>query len=135
MPVHGIGVDVLHLTRISSLLKRQSPSKFALRILSTEEYATFSTFPSSDDQRRTRFLAVRWAVKEAAYKALYPVRPTWKELTYRSLVDGVKPTLMYDPGASQSPNSGGSTKVWPGKLHVSVSHDGDYVFASVLAEV
>lgn len=68
----------------------------------------------------------RWAVKEAAYKALYPAaKPTWKELTYRSLGSkpGPKPSLIYMPS---------STKI--GRIHVSVSHDGDYVLAQVLVE-
>jgi holo-[acyl-carrier protein] synthase len=72
-----------------------------------------------------------WGVKEAAYKALYPaVSPTWKELTYRGL-DGEegsrKPTLTYHPLLPYE-----SKKV--GRMHVSVSHDGDYVLTSVLVE-
>jgi len=71
-------------------------------------------------------------VKEAAYKALYPVvRATWKDLTYRSITQGQnghKPALLYRPVLLEE-----LTKV--GKMHVSVSHDGEYVFASVLVEV
>jgi holo-[acyl-carrier protein] synthase len=69
----------------------------------------------------------RWAVKEAAYKALYPVvKPTWKELTYLRLREA-KPTLEYCPMARDE-----RSRV--AKMHASVSHDGAYVFASVLAE-
>ena len=72
----------------------------------------------------------RFAVKEAAYKALYPVaRPTWKELTFLSFGSsspGSKPKLDYTPMASLG------SKV--PKLHVSVSHDGEYIAATVLAE-
>lgn len=70
----------------------------------------------------------RWSVKEAAYKALYPVlKPTWKELTYRGLQGRIKPTLKYHPVVPEE-----REKV--GKIHVSVSHDGDFVFATVLAQ-
>jgi len=66
-------------------------------------------------------------VKEAAYKALYPMyKATWKELTYASFDDRrqLKPTLIFHPT-----NSG------PGvNLHVSVSHDGEYIATTVLAE-
>lgn len=73
-------------------------------------------------------ISVRWCVKEAAYKALYPtVRPTWKELAYRGLSDGRKPTLTYLPVDTESLKRVGQT-------HVSVSHDGDYVYSSVLIE-
>jgi len=71
----------------------------------------------------------RWAVKEAAYKALYPdIKPTWKELTYLGLSPyGEKPTLSY---GSPSQNSGKKF----GSMHVSVSHDGDYTVAYVAVE-
>lgn len=75
---------------------------------------------------------ISWAVKEAAYKALYPTcRPSWKDLTYRSLIEGRdpdKPKLLYTPSRRDE-----SFK--EGTLHVSVSHDGEYVFTTVLAEV
>ena len=67
-----------------------------------------------------RFLTVRWAVKEAAYKALFPLyRPTWKDLTVSK--DCGKPSLKFES----------CPRV---KLHASVSHDGEYTVASVLAE-
>lgn len=70
-----------------------------------------------------RFLTVRWTIKEAAYKALFPLyKPTWKDLTVSKVpADGGKPCLAFE----------GSAKV---KLHVSVSHDGEYTIANVLAE-
>lgn len=69
----------------------------------------------------------RWAVKEAAYKALYPLRPTWKELTFTSFdpKTGSKPTLIFHPSGSPGPHP---------RLHVSVSHDGEYILAHVVAE-
>jgi holo-[acyl-carrier protein] synthase len=57
------------------------------------------------------------------------VSPTWKELTYRGSNEesGVKPTLKYHPFLPYE-----SRKV--GRIHVSVSHDGNYVLATVLVE-
>ncbi|KAF9498409.1 4'-phosphopantetheinyl transferase [Pleurotus eryngii] len=122
MSIVGIGVDIVHLPRISALLARRG-SKFPSRILSSNELSSWPNVPS-DETSRSKFLAVRWAVKEAAYKALYPMfRPTWKELTYRSLTDGRKPEVIYHCDSATSIS-----------LHVSVSHDGEYVFATVLAE-
>ena len=73
----------------------------------------------------------RWCIKEAAYKAMCPtVQPTWKELTYRGLngsVHGRKPALIYHPSAAAE-----SSKIGP--THISISHDGEYVFASVTIE-
>ncbi|KAI0637867.1 4'-phosphopantetheinyl transferase [Trametes polyzona] len=128
MGILGIGVDIVHLPRIIQLMERRTPAKLAHRILSAKELAVWNAFRAEEAARRTRYLAVRWGVKEAAYKALFPLaRPTWKDFTFHSLSpDGLrKPMLEYhtDDEAAFS---------W--KLHASVSHDGDYVFATVLAE-
>jgi holo-[acyl-carrier protein] synthase len=72
-------------------------------------------------------LTIRWAVKEAAYKALNPTYiPSWKELSYFRPEDGrSKPRLVYTPTGGASP---------PLNLRVSVSHDADLVCAFVVAE-
>lgn len=67
-------------------------------------------------------------MKEAAYKAVYPLaRPTWKDFTFHSLsADGLrKPTLEYH-------FSDRVAAAW--NFHASVSHDGDYVFTTVLLD-
>lgn len=58
---------------------------------------------------------------------MFPVvRPTWKDLTFHSLsTDGTrKPMLEYHPQGEKM----------LGRIHASVSHDGDYVFTTVLVE-
>jgi len=139
MRIIGIGIDIVHTPRLVSLVARRSPTKLASRILSPNEFRDweklFPPIPSTPvpvnerdlgniaDEKWFGFLAVRWAIKEAAYKALFPLyKPTWKDLTVsKDPAGGGKPTLAFD----------GSTKV---KLHVSVSHDGEYTVANVLAE-
>ncbi|KAJ7047435.1 4'-phosphopantetheinyl transferase [Mycena alexandri] len=119
--VLGIGVDVVHIPRIAALLKRY-PKRLPSRILSPHEAIQSHLLADST------FIAVRWAVKEAAYKAIYPHKtPTWKEFTYHGLNNGRKPMLVYHPLRADD-----STNI--GKIHVSVSHDGEYVFASVLVQ-
>ena len=149
MAILGMGVDILHVPRIAALAQRKSAPRLASRILSRPELSVWNNMAVEDTGARLRFLAVRyvalgqrgirgiahmllhsWSVKEAAYKALYPhARPTWKELTFLddpSDVYGKKPTLRYLPkDAAAKPSV---------CLHASVSHDGDYVFATVLAE-
>jgi len=59
---------------------------------------------------------------------MYPVlKPTWKELTYRGLQGETKPTLYFHPTSLKD-------KEKLGNLHVSISHDGDLVFATVIIE-
>jgi holo-[acyl-carrier protein] synthase len=75
----------------------------------------------------TGILNKRWCVKESAYKALYPaIRPTWKDFTFRSLGEqGEKPVLEYNPAGKE---------ITLGNIHVSASHDGEYVFTAVIIE-
>ncbi|KAF8558905.1 4'-phosphopantetheinyl transferase [Imleria badia] len=124
MTIHGIGVDLLHVPRMAALVRRRGAGRIASRILSSTERSAFCRLWS--DEETMRFLGVRWAVKEAAYKALYPLRPTWKDLTYTTFDPQTesKPTLAFHP-------TGG---IVSGQLHVSVSHDGEYIIAHVVAE-
>ncbi|KAF8076318.1 4'-phosphopantetheinyl transferase [Lyophyllum atratum] len=130
MAILGVGVDVVHIPRIAALLQRRG-SRLPSRILSREEFSQWESLSSSDVSRQVRFLAVRWGIKEAAYKAMYPtVRPTWKELAYRGLGEGsvrAKPVLVYRPILV-------ADKLKIGPIHLSVSHDGEYVLASVTIE-
>jgi len=142
MGIIGIGIDIIHVPRIVSLVARRTPAKLAARILSSSELSEWealsppttstptatvttmgSTAVATETPKWVRFLAVRWAVKEAAYKALFPnYRPTWKELSVsKEPSDCGKPRLGYE-------------KFENVRLHVSVSHDGEYIVANVLAE-
>ncbi|KAI9574598.1 4'-phosphopantetheinyl transferase [Boletus coccyginus] len=127
MTVHGIGADLLHVPRMVALVNRRGADRIASRILSPSEQGVFCRLWPGEQGIATRFLGVRWAVKEAAYKALYPLRPTWKELTYTTFdpQTGSKPALAFHPSGNgvQRP-----------RLHVSVSHDGEYILAHVVAE-
>ncbi|KAI0370219.1 4'-phosphopantetheinyl transferase [Pilatotrama ljubarskyi] len=124
----GVGVDIIHVPRLVALLRRRPPNQFARRILSETELARWNSIRTEEDAERTRYLAVRWSVKEAAYKALYPTaQPTWKQLSFYSpSKDGAsKPTLVYHSDGPQS-------RLW--RFHTSVSHDGEYVMATVIVE-
>jgi len=129
MGILGIGVDVVHLPRIVALVNRRTAQRLALRILSTPELEDWRKTSFSEPLQRASFLAVRWSLKEAAYKAMFPhLRPTWKEFTYRGLdtQQNIKPLLIHTPLDQE-------TSV-VGKIHCSISHDGDYVFTTVLVE-
>lgn len=60
----GIGTDIVDVERIAGVYQRQG-EQFAKRILSEQEWSRFKQhlFPE-------RFLAKRWALKEAVSKAL-----------------------------------------------------------------
>ncbi|KAG8845867.1 hypothetical protein FRB96_002235 [Tulasnella sp. 330] len=123
----GIGIDILQLLRFKSLTARRGLEPMARRILSAEELMEFERRSSSSTPCQLQMhLAVRWAAKEAAYKALFPsYKATWKELTLSRHEANPKPNLAFRPIGKEDPKL---------KFHVSISHDGDYVIAQVLAE-
>ncbi|KAI0254273.1 4'-phosphopantetheinyl transferase superfamily [Lactifluus subvellereus] len=125
MTILGIGVDVLHLPRLTRHL---ADNRLAKRILSPVELREYLSLPKEDHGRRIRFLGVRWAVKEAVYKAVYPVvKPTWQDFTLQRLAGSPKPDLTYHPRDSL-------LLLRLGRIHTSASHDGDYAFATVIVE-
>ncbi|KAI0049600.1 4'-phosphopantetheinyl transferase, partial [Auriscalpium vulgare] len=126
MGILGIGVDIVHLPRIIALMARRSPIALATRILSRSELLVWTAL--SDTDHRNRYIATRWAAKEAAYKACFPViKPTWKEFSIHKHEPSAKPSLIYHP--FHVPNAQRM-----GNKHVSISHDGEYVIATVLIE-
>lgn len=64
MPIYGIGTDIVEVSRIELSLERYGDS-FARRILNEREWLSYS-----QSQTQARFLAKRFAAKEAFAKAL-----------------------------------------------------------------
>jgi len=63
--IKGIGIDIIELSRVRDLLKRQM--KLIDRILTSEEKQKFEVL---EGQRQVEFLAGRFAAKEAFSKAI-----------------------------------------------------------------
>ncbi|WP_411201972.1 holo-ACP synthase [Kosakonia cowanii] len=64
MAILGLGTDIVEIARIEAVVAR-SGDRLAKRVLSPNEWALYETH-----QQPVRFLAKRFAVKEAAAKAL-----------------------------------------------------------------
>lgn len=62
--IHGIGTDIVKIERISGIYERHG-ERFARHLLMDEEAAAFS-----EERRQARFLAMRFAAKEAIVKAM-----------------------------------------------------------------
>ncbi|CAG8733939.1 20430_t:CDS:2 [Cetraspora pellucida] len=135
----GIGIDIIHLPRLKALLFRTpfSLKRFTSRILTSEEtkefHYTFSSILNTRDNHPTiehnivSYLAVRWSLKEATYKALYPhYSVTWKDVSIKKTKG--KPYITIN-----TPENIGNNIIIS-KTHASVSHDGEYVVAQVLIE-
>ncbi|KAF0742515.1 hypothetical protein Ae201684P_008342 [Aphanomyces euteiches] len=66
MAIVGVGVDIVRSSRLRQAFDRHG-DKFLRRYLHPKEIHQFQRL--SDPQAQTQFLASRWAVKEATYKA------------------------------------------------------------------
>ncbi|GAA5874169.1 hypothetical protein JCM16303_005760 [Sporobolomyces ruberrimus] len=128
----GIGTDLLHLARLRALLARRHPHQLATRILSPTELLEWDECRNDGSNSDPEgYLALRWTAKEAAYKALYPqYKLTWKDLDVSK--QDKKPHLEFSTTfLSHDKRRADLSKI---KLHLSVSHDGDFMTAFVVAE-
>lgn len=121
----GIGTDIIETSRILSLLKKHDES-FAKRILSEQELAIY--------QRQTikeKFIAKKWAAKEAVSKALgtgFTQGVSFTDMTIEHTEEG-KPLIVLTGKTKQVADKLGITK-WS----ISISDEKHYALAFVIAE-
>jgi holo-[acyl-carrier protein] synthase len=122
--VIGLGIDIVDITRINTLLQKYG-RRFLDRIFSFDEIAyCMKRYDSAT------CLAGRFAVKEAAFKALSAGRSSgvpFKDITV-DMRDGV-PQLTLAGKANELSQSLGVVK-----HHVSISHDMGCAVAVVILE-
>ncbi|KAJ2828688.1 hypothetical protein FBU31_002858 [Coemansia sp. 'formosensis'] len=122
----GIGVDILCVSRIEAIVRRGSrlTGRFARRILSDREIGYFdSTVALQEEAAQVKYLATRWCLKEAVYKAAYPHQALrWSDVTV--VKTGPKPTMdvrwVHELEGAQA--------------HISLSHDGGMLVGAVVVE-
>ncbi|KAJ2381450.1 hypothetical protein GGI05_005981 [Coemansia sp. RSA 2603] len=119
----GVGIDILSLARIHAVVSRgpKYTQRFARRVLSTPERLRFASITSAAAQ--ADFLAARWCLKEATYKAAFPHQSLrWHDISVTT--DGRKPHVHVH---------------WLPELahlavHASLSHDAGLVASYVVIE-
>jgi len=111
--MQGIGVDIVEFARIEAIKNKE---KFIDKILSTKEKATYTTL--KNQKRQLEYLAGRWAVKEAIYKAAFDLC-AGKSFTDFSI-------LNHESGAPYL-----DEPVAPG-IMITLSHSENYVVAVVV---
>ena len=121
----GIGTDFIQVPRIAKVLER-FPERFAKRILAAEEYVEYSACLD-----RAVFLAKRFAIKEAAAKALgYGIRDGIQFIDFRvKHTEKGQPQLILTGRALEI-----ATQQHICGFHVSVTDDKPYVLAFVVLE-
>lgn len=123
--IAGIGVDLTTISRIAKAHQRYG-QRFAKRILNDLEMPDYETHSAPD-----RFLAKRFAVKEAAVKAMGTGERDGVLLKdfYLEHDELGKPLLRVTGQAQKRCNSSGIVNFW-----VSLSDEGDTVAAFVVFE-
>lgn len=121
----GIGNDIVDLRRLQRVASRY-PQRFPRVVLSDAEHSRLPPPPQD-----LRFLAGRWAAKEALGKAIgcgvrHPL--TFREITVANEMGGA-PRFIFSPIAATFIELNGVKN-----CHLSLSHDGNYACAMVIAE-
>ncbi len=127
--VYGIGTDICDIRRIQATLERQG-ERFAAKILSPGELATFKERGQRLPVRAVRYLATRFSAKEAFSKAIglgMRMPMTWRSCEIAKLQSGA-PTIVLH----------GALKDWfeaKGlQAHITVTDESEYAASFCVVE-
>ena len=127
--IYGIGTDICDVRRIRLSMERHG-ERFAQRVLSEAEYATWQARSKRWPERGLRFLATRFSAKEAFSKAIglgMRMPMTWRSCEVAKLPSG-KPAIVLH----------GELKAWfeaQGlSAHISVTDESDYAASFCVVE-
>lgn len=127
--IAGIGMDLIRVDRIERALARHG-DRFAEKILGLEELQKFHARRLRDPARGVRFLATRFAAKEAFSKAIglgMRMPMTWTRVQALNAPGG-RPVLVLAP----------ALRAWYaeryGAAHVSLTDESDMAAAYVVVE-
>ena len=127
--IYGIGTDICDVRRVRASLARHG-ERFAQKILSDAELATWKSRSARWPERGVRFLASRFSAKEAFSKAIglgMRLPMTWRLCEIGKLPSGQPVIVLH-----------GGLKVWfesQGlQAHVTVTDETDYAASFVVVE-
>lgn len=127
--IYGIGTDIIQIDRIEAALGRHG-ERFAERILGTEELQKYHRRKEKVEARGLRFLATRFAAKEAFSKAIglgIHMPMTWRAMQTLNAPSG-KPIVVTSGKLEQYMQENGLT------AQVSITDETDYAVAFVIVE-
>jgi holo-[acyl-carrier protein] synthase len=127
--IYGVGTDIIQIARLEAALAR-SGERFAAKVLGPDELEIFRARRAAVAARGLRYLATRFAAKEAFSKAIglgLRMPMTWRTAQFMNATSG-QPTLVAS-GALQE-------FMQQHKLHaqVSISDEAEYAVAFVIVE-
>lgn len=127
--IYGVGTDVCDVRRIRVSLERHG-ERFARKILSDAELATWKARTARWPERGLRYLATRFSAKEAFSKAVglgMRMPMTWRLCEIGKLQSG-KPHIVLHGVLREWFEAQGLT------AHVSVTDESDYAASFVVVE-
>lgn len=122
------GNDIVKVSRVKESIERIGET-FIKRVYTEEEIK----YCESRRMCKYQSYAVRFAAKEAVYKAISPEKDgftTWQDIEVKRLENG-KPTIRLSGGLAQYATSKG---IEDKNIEISLSHDDDYAIATVVIE-
>ena len=127
--IYGIGTDICDVRRIRTSIERHG-DRFAMKILSEAEFATWKQRSARWPERGMRYLATRFSAKEAFSKAVgmgMRMPMTWRHCEIANARSGKPEIVLY-----------GALKVWFEtqrlSAHVTVTDETDYAVSFVVVE-
>ena len=122
--VIGIGIDMVRIQRFEQAMARHG-ERFLDRLFTVAERERFRHHPLAE-----RHLAARFAAKEATFKALgtgWGQGLAWREVEV--VGGGRRPSALVFSGRAQEV----AARLGITRMQVSLTHDGDYALAFVIA--
>lgn len=127
--IYGIGTDIIQISRIEAALRRNG-DRFAERILGAEELDKYRRRKAKVEARGIRFLATRFAAKEAFSKAIglgMRMPMTWQAMQTLNAPSG-KPVAVTSGGLKQFMEQNGLI------AQISITDEAEYAVAFVIVE-
>jgi holo-[acyl-carrier-protein] synthase len=128
--MYGIGTDICDIRRIGASLERHG-DRFAARVLSEHELATWRTRSARWPERGVRYLATRFSAKEAFSKAIglgMRMPMSWRLCEIANLASGAPVVVLH-----------GGLKTWfeaKGlQAQITLSDETDYAVSFCVVEV
>jgi holo-[acyl-carrier protein] synthase len=127
--IYGIGTDIMQISRIEAALARHG-ERFAAKILGPEELLKYRARKAKVEVRGLRFLATRFAAKEAFSKAIglgIRMPMTWRAAQILNAPSG-RPTIVASGALREF------MELHRLRAQVSITDEADYAVAFVIVE-